>query len=91
MYKIYGDLVCCSDEVELPVPIQPAADTADNMEEDEYDAARHSPKLIPQADIEEGTLIYNPSDDMKRLEMQRLSLKNTGKVQVSIDFLYMYL
>ena len=49
---------------------------------DEYDAGRCSPILVSANDIEEGTLIYSPHEDMKRLELQRLSLKNTGKVQV---------
>lgn len=71
-----------SDEETLPdAPIEeeePAADV-----EDEYDAGRCSPKLLPAAELEEGTLVYDPSDDMKRLELQRLSLRNTGKIQVS--------
>lgn len=52
--------------------------------EDEYDSGRCSPQLIPASEIEEGTLIYDPHEDMKRLELQRLSLKNTGKVQVCL-------
>jgi len=50
--------------------------------EDEYDEGRCSPKLLTLSEVEEGLLIYNPEEDMKRLEMQRLSLRNTGKVQV---------
>jgi len=55
------------------VPVQDA--------EDEYDSGRCSPKLLTIDELEEGTLIYQPEEDMKRLEYQRQSLKKTGQVQ----------
>ncbi|XP_067927934.1 splicing factor Cactin-like [Watersipora subatra] len=61
--------------------VLPAADETEGDEEDEYDAGRCSPRLLPATELEEGTLVYNPEDDMKRLELQRLSLRQTGKVQ----------
>lgn len=56
--------------------------------QDEYDDGRCSPKLLNAAEVEDGTLIYNPEDDMKRLELQRLSLRNTGKIQVILRSLW---
>ena len=60
-----------------------ASEDADAEMEDEYDDGRCSPRLLPSSDLEEGTLVYSPEEDMKRLELQRISLRNTGKIQVS--------
>ncbi|KAF6041340.1 CACTIN [Bugula neritina] len=73
-----------ASEKEEPSPEEPEDGEAEDVE-DEYDEGRCSPKLLTLSEVEEGLLIYNPEEDMKRLEMQRLSLRNTGKVQTDGD------
>ena len=70
------------DEKEAELPEPPADEEQPADLQDDYDEGRCSPKLLDASEVEEGTLIYNPEDDMKRLELQRLSLRNTGKIQV---------
>lgn len=64
------------------MPSVPEQEEPEPDAEDEYDAGRCSPELLPAVELEEGTIVYNPAEDMNRLEMQRTSLRKTGKIQV---------
>ena len=68
---------------------------SDIEEEDQcvtdYRAGCYSPKLFTSADIDDiDAVIYDPLDDIKKLELARKQVKSTGRVTVSIsnDWLY---
>jgi hypothetical protein len=58
----------------------------DLMEEHykEYEAGNYSPKLIRPMDVDIDKVVYDPADDMKKLEYMRQQVLKTGKVKVSI-------
>ena len=49
---------------------------------DEYDAGSYSPSLVQVDDLEPDTLVYDPAEDMKRLEFARLHVIRTGRAKV---------
>ena len=49
----------------------------------DYLSGRYSPKLIQGTDLEADTIIYNPADDIRRLEYARSQVLKTGiKVRI---------
>ena len=70
----------------------PILTEADLVEEDidqsviDYTAGQYSPKLITESDLEIDAVIYNPEDDMKKLELARTQVKSFGKVRVCYFF-----
>lgn len=49
----------------------------------EYDAGGYSPQLIRPFDLPPDTIIFDPEDDMKRLEFARHQIVVTGQLQVA--------
>ena len=49
---------------------------------DEYDAGAYSPSLMTVDDLEPDTLVYDPAEDMKRLEFARVHVIRTGQAKV---------
>ncbi|CAH1797477.1 unnamed protein product, partial [Owenia fusiformis] len=52
---------------------------------DEYTLAGYSPKLVRQADLDPDVIIYDPEDDMKRLEFARRQFLSTGSAKLDAD------
>lgn len=48
----------------------------------DYDAGSYSPKLLRNADLEIDTVVYDPIDDMRKLELARQQVLSTGRVRV---------
>ena len=48
----------------------------------DYSAGAYSPKLITESDLDIDAVIYNPEDDMKKLELARTQVRSFGKVRV---------
>lgn len=48
----------------------------------DYDAGNYSPKLIHAGDLEADALVYDPTEDMKRLQYARRGVLRTGLAQV---------
>ena len=53
----------------------------------DYDAGGYSPKLLRNADLEIDTIVYDPTDDMRKLELARQQVLSTGRVRVGVFFL----
>lgn len=53
----------------------------------DYDAGGYSPKLLRNADLEIDTIVYDPTDDMRKLELARQQVLSTGRVRVGVLFL----
>lgn len=53
----------------------------------DYDAGGYSPKLLRQADLEIDSVVYDPADDMRKLELVRQQVLSTGRVRVGAHFL----
>lgn len=53
----------------------------------DYDAGGYSPKLLRQADLEIDSVVYDPADDMRKLELARQQVLSTGRVRVGAHFL----
>ena len=53
----------------------------------DYDAGGYSPKLLRNADLEIDTIVYDPTDDMRKLELARQQVLSTGRVRVRVFFL----
>lgn len=53
----------------------------------DYDAGGYSPKLLRNADLEIDTIVYDPTDDMRKLELARQQVLSTGRVRVRVLFL----
>ena len=49
---------------------------------DDYQSGGYSPRLLQPAELEADTLVYDPSDDMKRLEFARNQVLRTGQAKV---------
>ena len=57
----------------------------------EYEAGSYSPQLIRMFDLPPDTIIFDPEDDMKRLEFTRHQIIVTGQLQVcpmSMNYCY---
>ena len=48
----------------------------------DYEAGSYSPRLIALSNLEPDALVYDPADDMLRLEFARKSVLRTGQAQV---------
>lgn len=48
----------------------------------DYEAGSYSPKLLRTADLDIDAVIYDPVDDMKKLELARLQVKTSGRVRL---------
>lgn len=48
----------------------------------DYSAGAYSPKLITESDLDIDAVIYNPEDDMKKLELARTQVRSFGKVRL---------
>ncbi|XP_048736311.1 splicing factor Cactin-like [Ostrea edulis] len=48
----------------------------------DYDAGSYSPKLLRNADLEIDTVVYDPIDDMRKLELARQQVLSTGRVRL---------
>ncbi len=46
---------------------------------DEYDAGGYSPRLLKASELEPDQIVYDPEDDMKRLEYARNHVMKTGQ------------
>ncbi len=46
---------------------------------EEYDAGGYSPRMLKASDLEPDQIVYDPEDDMKRLEYARNHVMKTGK------------
>ena len=51
---------------------------------DEYMAGSYSPRLLRVTDLEPDTLVYDPAEDMQRLEFARRHVVKTGEAKVNI-------
>ena len=49
---------------------------------EEYRSGRYSPVLLEADDLEPDTLVYDPSEDMQRLEFARRHVRRTGQAKV---------
>ena len=49
---------------------------------EEYRSGRYSPVLLEADDLEPDTLVYDPSEDMQRLEFARRHVLRTGQAKV---------
>ncbi|KAJ8304258.1 hypothetical protein KUTeg_017841 [Tegillarca granosa] len=47
----------------------------------DYEAGGYSPKLLRTTDLDIDAVIYDPVDDMKKLELARLQVKTSGRVR----------
>ncbi|KAK2156039.1 hypothetical protein LSH36_223g02000 [Paralvinella palmiformis] len=47
----------------------------------EYDTGGYSPRLLQYNDLEPDTLVYDPDDDLRRLQFARLHLEQTGQAK----------
>ena len=60
----------------------------DLIEEDQavvdYNAGCYSPKLVSPSNLDIDAVIYDPEDDMKKLELARKQVLSFGKVRVCI-------
>ncbi|XP_013403092.1 cactin [Lingula anatina] len=52
---------------------------------EEYQLGQYSPRLLKHSDLEADTIVYDPEDDMKRLEHLRLQVRRTGKAQTDTE------
>lgn len=80
-YHQYVLHVCYSDEALI---------TEEDLEDQayvDYDAGGYSPKLLRQADLEIDSVVYDPADDMRKLELARQQVLSTGRVRVGAHFL----
>ena len=62
---------------------------ADLIEEEDqsvldYNAGGYTPKLTTPNDLDIDAVIYDPEDDMKKLELARKQVRSFGKVRVGI-------
>ena len=57
-------------------------DDLNNQSYTEYEAGGYSPKLLQYSDLEPDTLVYDPEDDLRRLQFARLHLEQTGQAKV---------
>ncbi|KAJ8304998.1 hypothetical protein KUTeg_018581 [Tegillarca granosa] len=48
----------------------------------DYEAGGYSPKLLRTTDLDIDAVIYDPVDDMKKLELARLQVKTSGRVRL---------
>lgn len=48
----------------------------------DYDTGGYSPKLLRQADLEIDSVVYDPTDDMRKLELARQQVLSTGRVRL---------
>lgn len=48
----------------------------------DYEAGGYSPKLLRTTDLDIDAVIYDPVDDMKKLELARLQVKTSGHVRL---------
>ena len=67
--------------------------TEDDIEQqyyDEYDAGGYSPRLLRPSDLEPDQLVYDPEDDIKRLEYARNHVMKTGRtVRLILQFSFL--
>ncbi|OWF46150.1 cactin-like [Mizuhopecten yessoensis] len=59
--------------------------TEEDLEEQayvDYEAGKYSPRLQRFNDLEIDTVVYNPADDMKKLELARQQVKTLGQVRL---------
>lgn len=69
-------VLCFSDEALI---------TEEDLEDQayvDYDTGGYSPKLLRQADLEIDSVVYDPTDDMRKLELARQQVLSTGRVRV---------
>ena len=62
-------------------------DQSDIMEDQsilDYNAGSYSPKLVSPNDLDIDAVIYDPEDDMKKLELARKQVRSFGKVRVGL-------
>lgn len=52
---------------------------------DEYAAGRYSPVLLEVSELEPDTIVYDPAEDMQRLEFARGNVLSTGLAKVSLS------
>ena len=50
----------------------------------DYDTGKYSPKLLRPNELDIDTVVYDPADDMRKLELARQQVRSTGRVRVSI-------
>ena len=50
---------------------------------EEYEAGGYSPRLLKTSELEPDTIVYDPEDDIRRLEYARVRLLRMGKAKVS--------
>ena len=53
---------------------------------DDYEAGMYSPKMMRVQELEADTIVYDPEDDMKRLEYARRLVCSTGRAKVRLRF-----
>lgn len=59
--------------------------TEEDLEEQayiDYEAGKYSPKLLRYNDLEIDTVVYDPTDDMKKLELARQQVRTLGQVRL---------
>lgn len=54
---------------------------------DEYEAGGYSPRLVTSSEVDIDAIIYNPIDDLKKLELAREQVLTIGKVKVNTSTL----
>ena len=50
--------------------------------QDEYVTGSYSPRLLRIEELEIDAIVYDPVDDMKKLELAREQVRTTGRVRV---------
>lgn len=78
-------VLCFSDEALI---------TEEDLEDQayvDYDTGGYSPKLLRQADLEIDSVVYDPTDDMRKLELARQQVLSTGRVRVRTHLLGFYI
>ncbi|XP_060073611.1 splicing factor Cactin-like [Ylistrum balloti] len=59
--------------------------TEEDLEEQayvDYEAGKYSPRLLRFNDLEIDTIVYDPTDDMKKLELARQQVRTLGQVRL---------
>lgn len=50
--------------------------------QDEYVTGNYSPRMLRVEELEIDAIVYDPVDDMKKLELAREQVRTTGRVRV---------
>lgn len=65
--------------------------TEEDLEEKayiDYEAGKYSPPLLRQNDLEMDAVVYDPMDDIRKLEVNRQQVRQTGKVRADGETIF---